>query len=56
MFIKYDPAKHKDKKLYELQTVREGKALVSVFVPTSIPHETASKTPWYYFVKQGEKP
>ena len=50
-FIDYDPEKHKNKKLYILQSEYTGSVIASVAIPVNTPHEVARQTPWYYVVE-----
>jgi hypothetical protein len=54
-YIDYDPDKHGDRKLYEVQgkELEEG-VIASVIVPSDTPHEIAKQTPWYYVVEAEE--
>ena len=51
MYEAFDPKKHKGKKLLELISETKDDIVASSFRPTDIDFETASETPWYYFVE-----
>ena len=50
-YIAFDPKKHKERKLFELQSKRVGDVIATVVVPTDTPFGQAAKTPWYYMVE-----
>ena len=53
--IQFDPAKHKDKQLYEIQTILSNKDVhASGWIKSNVPFEEAAKTPWFFVVEDTE--
>ena len=50
MMVDFDPKKHKDFPLYELQTREDDGLLATILVLADVPYEEAAQTPWYYVV------
>ena len=53
-YIDYDPEKHADRQLYEIQSKEVDGLIAAVIVPSDTPHEVAKQTPWYYVVEAEE--
>jgi len=55
-YIPFDPEKHKDVPLYEVQTVDSGDDLVdAVIVRSNVLFEVAKEIPWYYLVESEDE-
>jgi len=56
MIIRYDPKKHKDMPLYEMQTRTTDDIIATVWVKSLATHEQAAAAPWYYGVEVPDVP
>ena len=55
MFIPFNPTKHKDVPLFELQDEQQGDVIASKYVPSTATFEEAKACPWYYAVQSATK-